>query len=619
MTTAIELLAPAKDLECGIAAINHGADAVYVGAPAFSARVSAANTLEDIELLCRHAHLYHAHVHVALNTILTDSELEQARKIIYKLYEAGADALIIQDMGLLQIDLPPIALHASTQTDNRTLEKVLFWEKMGLQRAILARELSLEQIRNIRKHTDIELEAFVHGALCVSYSGQCYMSQACTGRSANRGNCAQFCRLPYTLTDADGKVIRENSHLLSLKDMNRADSLEELLHAGITSLKIEGRLKGIDYVKNITAFYRQKLDAIFEKDAKYGPASAGKVELTFTPSPEKTFNRGATEYFLHGRENVMVEPDTPKSIGEPIGKTLNINGNKIQIATAHTLHNGDGLSYVDENHELAGFRINTADGGMVTTLEPVRGLKEGDRVYRNLDIVFDKQLRGESAARRIPVAIHLTESDEGFLLRITDEEGVSAELAVSAAKEEARQTEAANENLRRNLAKLGGTPFVAREVTLDLTRAYFLAASAVNQWRREGVERLVEARLVSHRRPAGRLPQQCGEATMPLPVAGSADYRANIMNRQAEAFYQQHGASETAPAYEVTPVANADLMTCKHCIRFTLGYCTRNGKTLPYPDPLFLTNSNHRFQLEFDCKNCEMKVKKAPSLSKTQS
>ncbi len=619
MRTAIELLAPAKDLECGIAAINHGADAVYVGAPAFSARVSAANTIEDIEQLCRHAHLYHAHVHVALNTILTDSELEQARKIIYKLYEAGADALIIQDMGLLQIDLPPIALHASTQTDNRTLDKVLFWEKMGLQRAILARELSLEQIHNIRKHTNIELEAFVHGALCVSYSGQCYMSQACTGRSANRGNCAQFCRLPYTLTDADGKVIRENSHLLSLKDMNRADSLEELLRAGITSLKIEGRLKSIDYVKNITAFYRQKLDAIFEKDAKYGPASAGKVELTFTPDPQKTFNRGATEYFLHGRENVMVEPDTPKSIGEPIGKILNINGNKIRIATKQTLHNGDGLSYVDENHELAGFRINTADGGMVTTLEPVRGLKEGDRVYRNLDIVFDKQLRGESAVRRIPVSIHLSETDEGFLLRITDEEGVSAELAVSAAKEEARQAEAANENLRRNLAKLGGTPFVAREVTLDLTRAYFLAASAVNQWRREVVERLVEARMASHRRTAGRLPQQRCEATMPLPTAGNADYRANIMNRQAEAFYQQHGASETAPAYEVAPTPDAVLMTCKHCIRFTLGFCTRNGKALPYPEPLFLTNSIHRFQLQFDCKNCEMKVKKAPALSKTQS
>ena len=619
MTTAIELLAPAKDLECGIAAINHGADAVYVGAPAFSARVSASNTIEDIEQLCRHAHLYHAHVHVALNTILTDSELEQARKIVYKLYEAGADALIIQDMGLLQIDLPPIALHASTQTDNRTLEKVLFWEKMGLQRAILARELSLEQIHNIRKHTNIELEAFVHGALCVSYSGQCYMSQACTGRSANRGNCAQFCRLPYTLTDADGTVIRENSHLLSLKDMNRADSMEEMIHAGITSLKIEGRLKGIDYVKNITAFYRKKLDAIFEKEAKYGPASAGKVELTFTPSPGKTFNRGATEYFLHGRENVMVEPDTPKSIGEPIGKILNINGNKIRIATSQTLHNGDGLSYVDESHELAGFRINTADGGLVTTLEPVRGLKEGDSVYRNLDIVFDKQLRGESAVRRIPVGIHLSETDEGFLLRITDEEGVSAELAVSAAKEEARQAEAANENLRRNLAKLGGTPFIAREVTLDLTRAYFLAASAVNQWRREVVERLVEARMASHRRPAGRLPQQRCEATMPLPVAGNADYRANIMNRQAEAFYQQHGASETAPAYEAVPTPNADLMTCKHCIRFTLGFCSRNGKALPYPEPLFLTNSVHRFQLEFDCRNCEMKVKKAPSLTKTQS
>ena len=579
--------------------------------------MSAANTIEDIERLCRHAHLYHAHVHVALNTILTDSELEQARKMVYKLYEAGADALIIQDTALLQIDLPPIALHASTQTDNRTAEKVLFWEKMGLQRAILARELSLEQIRDIRQKTTIELEAFVHGALCVSYSGQCYMSQACTGRSANRGNCAQFCRLPYTLTDADGKVIRENSHLLSLKDMNRADSLEELIHAGITSLKIEGRLKGIDYVKNITAFYRQKLDAIFEKDAKYGPASAGHVTTTFTPDPQKTFNRGGTEYFLHGREDIMVEPDTPKSIGEPIGKILRISGNKIWTDSSCDLHNGDGVSYLATGNELRGFRINSVSGDCLTTLEAVRDLTVGMPLYRNLDTAFDKLLQGESATRRMAVDITLSETPDGFLLTLTDEEGIRAELAVSAAKEEARQAETANENLRRNLAKLGGTPFVAREVTLDLTRAYFLAASVVNQWRREVVERLVEARLASHRRPAGRLPQQRCEATMPLPVAGNADYRANIMNQEAEAFYQQHGASETAPAYEVAPTPNADLMTCKHCIRFTLGFCTRNGKALPYPEPLFLTNSIHRFQLQFDCKNCEMKVKKAPALSKT--
>ncbi len=616
MRTAIELLAPAKDLECGIAAIHHGADAVYVGAPAFSARVTAGNSLHDIEQLCRHAHLYHAHVHVALNTILTDSELEQARKIVYQLYEAGADALIIQDTALLQIDLPPIALHASTQTDNRTAEKVLFWEKMGLQRAILARELSLEQIRDIRQKTTIELEAFVHGALCVSYSGQCYMSQACTGRSANRGNCAQFCRLPYTLTDADGKVIRENSHLLSLKDMNRADSLEELLHAGITSLKIEGRLKGIDYVKNITAFYRQKLDAIFEKDAKYVPASAGHVTTTFTPDPQKTFNRGGTEYFLHGRENIMVEPDTPKSIGEPIGKILKISENKIWTDSRCDLHNGDGVSYLAAGNELRGFRINSVSGDCLTTLEAVRDLTVGMPLYRNLDTAFDKLLQGESATRRMAVDITLSETPDGFLLTLTDEEGIRAELAVSAAKEAAQQGEAASDNLKRNLSKLGGTPFSARQVVLHLSQPYFLPASAVNGWRREAVELLVQKRLAAHVRPAGRTPQPESEVAIPLPADGSADYRANIMNHTAEAFYRQHGAAHTAPAFELAAVADADLMTCKHCIRFTLGYCSRNGKALPYPEPLYLSTANHRFLLEFDCARCEMKVKAAPSLSK---
>lgn len=608
MATKIELLSPAKDLECGIAAINHGADAVYVGAPAFSARVSAGNSLEDIEKLCRHAHLYHAHVHVALNTILTDSELETARKLIYHLYDAGADALIIQDTGLLQLDLPPIAIHASTQTDNRTADKVKFWENIGLQRVILARELSLEQIRDIRRQTSIELETFVHGALCVSYSGQCYMSQACVERSANRGNCAQFCRLPYSLTDADGTLIRHHSHLLSLKDMDRSNSLLQLMEAGITSLKIEGRLKSIDYVKNVTAFYRKKLDEIFTKDNRFCPASTGTVSTTFTPDPAKTFNRGRTEYFLHQRENVMVAPDTPKSIGESIGKVIRIQGNTIQLNTSVTLHNGDGLGFVNAQNELQGFRINRADGTTVTTLEAINGLSAGMPVYRNFDIEFDKQLRGNSATRRIPVAIRLTDLPDGIEVTLMDCEGVTVKQAYNVKKEISHKGEAANEMLQQNLVKMGGTMFCAKRVGIHTEHPYFFPTSVVNEWRRNAINALMEERLATHQRPEGRMKQTSDNATFPLPTTGKADYRANIMNETAADFYRRHGATEIAPAFEKAPTGEAALMTCKHCIRYTLGYCSKSGKKMPYKEPLFLQSGDFKFQLHFNCANCEMTI-----------
>lgn len=610
MVTPIELLAPAKDLECGMAAIDHGADAVYVGAPAFSARVAAGNSLQDIEQLCNYAHRYHAFVHVALNTILTDSELETARKIIYRLYDAGADALIIQDTGLLQLDLPPITIHASTQTDNRFVDKVDFWEKIGLQRVILARELSLEQIREIRQRTTIPLETFVHGALCVSYSGQCYMSEACVQRSANRGNCAQFCRLPYTLTDADGNVIRENSHLLSLKDMNRSASLLNLMEAGITSLKIEGRLKGIDYVKNITAFYRNKLDGIFEKDDRFTAASSGKVNTTFTPDPRKTFNRGWTEYFMHHRENVMVSPDTPKSIGEAIGKVLEIKGNNIRIATDVTLHNGDGLGFVNEHNELQGFRINKADNQSITTLDAVPALTVGTQVFRNYDIEFDRLIQGKSATRQIPVAIMLEDTENGVALSMSDADNVTVKLEFDVEKEISRKGEAANDMIRQNLAKLGGTMFVAQKVEIRTQAPYFFPASVVNEWRRKAVDALILKRMKTHPRPEGRLARPNPTLTFPLPIPAHTDYRANIMNNTAADFYREHGAIEIAPAFEKSPVPNARVMTCKHCIRFTLGHCTRNKKQTPLKEPLYLQTADFRFKLVFDCEKCEMSVEK---------
>ncbi len=481
MAQKIELLAPAKDYECGVAAINHGADAVYIGAPMFSARASAGNAVSEIEKLCHYAHLYRARVHVALNTILKDSELEMARKMIFQLYEAGVDALIIQDTGILQLPIPPIALHASTQMDNRTPEKVLFLEKTGFQRVILARELSLEQIREIRQKTSVELEAFVHGALCVSYSGQCYMSQSCVGRSANRGECAQFCRLPYTLKDADGKVIRERSHLLSLKDMDRSASLANLLDAGVCSLKIEGRLKNMDYVKNVTGFYRRTLDDLLEKDSRYEKASSGKVALTFLPNPQKTFNRGKSDYFLFERENVMVNPDTPKSIGEFVGKVAAINGNVLKINTDIALHNGDGLGFLAASGELCGFRINKSEGNNVATLESVAGLQVGMPIYRNFDIEFNKLLQGNSASRRMSVDIWFSESSDGFELKMVDEDGNAVSRIFDYKKELSQKGNAAIEMLKTNLSKLGGTPFVARSVAIQLSNPYFFPASVVNE------------------------------------------------------------------------------------------------------------------------------------------
>lgn len=608
MATKIELLSPAKDLACGMAAINHGADAVYIGAPLFSARSTAGNSVADIEKLCQYAHLYHAHVHVALNTILTDEELEMARKLIFQLYQAGIDALIIQDMGILELDIPPIAIHASTQTDNRTMERVRFWEEIGLQRAILARELSLKQIADIRKATHIELECFVHGALCVSYSGQCYMSQACVGRSANRGECAQFCRLPYSLLDADRKIIAKDSHLLSLKDMNRSHSLRELMDAGITSFKIEGRLKNIDYVKNITAYYRQQIDHILEDAPCYEKASSGKTTLAFIPQIAKTFTRGETEYFLHERENVMVNPDTSKSIGEPIGTISDIRENSFQLSTSLELHNGDGLSYINKEGNLQGFRINKIEHKRIYTLKEIKELQTGMMLYRNYDTAFMQQLAGESAQRRIPICLTLAENEEGFVLWAEDEDHVQVQLKIGAAKEIAQNEEAAKANLIRNLSKMGGTIFAVSKVQIETAHTYFSPAATINGWRREIVELLLQARLQTHPRPTGCIMHNAA-ASFPMPADRTLTFTSNIMNQKAGDFYHKHGAIRTAPAFEKLPPDEAVVMTCKHCIKFTLGLCTRkNGQQNRWKEPLFLQHGPFTFRLEFDCKQCEMKV-----------
>ena len=413
----LELLAPAKNLESGIEAIRHGADAVYIGGPTFGARAAAGNSVQDIEQLCGFAHRFGAHVYVAFNTLLQDDELAMAQQLTHQLYEAGADALIVQDMGLLQLDLPPIALHASTQTDNRTVDKVRFLEQVGFSQVVLARELSLPEIRAIADQTQVALEFFIHGALCVSYSGQCYISHAMTGRSANRGECAQICRLPCTLENQrDGQVIAPASHLLSLKDMDQSANLRALIDGGVRSLKIEGRLKGLDYVKNVTAWYRRQLDTILAERPELVRASVGRSTYTFTPDPKKSFNRGSTDYFLQGRQQEITSFLSPKYAGEPVG-VLKESGSKgktgshwlelEQVPAGVEFHNGDGLAFFAPNRTLTGLRVNRAEGHRLYLAEPVAGLVLGMPLYRNHDQAFAALLAKPSAERRIAVTLTL--------------------------------------------------------------------------------------------------------------------------------------------------------------------------------------------------------------------
>ena len=604
----VELLSPAKNAEVGMEAIRHGADAVYIGAPRFSARAAANNAWEGIARLLRFAHLYRAKVLLALNTILDDEELEAAGEIIRRSYEMGVDALIIQDMGILRLDLPPIALHASTQADVRTPEKVEFLSDMGFQRVVLARELSLQQMAGIHAHCDVELEAFVHGSLCVSYSGQCYMSQASCGRSANRGACAQYCRLPYDLTDADGKKLLAGKHLLSLKDMDRSGSLAEMLEAGITSFKIEGRLKDADYVKNITLYYRRKLDAVLEGKPEHARASYGKVYADFTPDPVKTFHRGATEYFLHGRRGDMLGMDTPKSVGEALSPVAEAGARSLRLEKDCDVHNGDGLCFFDASGNLRGFRVNTVEGGRLFPPEMPEGLKPGTLLYRNEDRVFSRLLEGETAQRRIPVRLLFAETAAGFSLTLTDEEGNRAEASVECAQQPAEKADAAEENLRRQLSKLGQTEFEAVSWQTDCSRSWFVPASLLSRLRREAVEKLRQRRAAY--RPADVFRQ---EKDTPYPLAGNAaDYRLNIMNHKALQFYQEHGVENAGWAMESGQgdAAGDVLMHCRYCLRDALGACLKRHpeKAAVLREPLYLLHGDMRYRLQFDCRACEMRV-----------
>ena len=599
----IELLAPAKNLECGIEAINHGADAVYIGAPKFGARAAAVNSLEDIEALVQHAHLYHARIYVTVNTILKEEELKETEEMIHALYRIGVDALIVQDMGITKLNLPPIPLHASTQMDNRTPEKVKFLWKAGFRQVVLARELSLREIKKIHENCpEVPLEVFVHGALCVSYSGQCYVSQACFGRSANRGECAQFCRLPFSLVDADGKVIVKDKHLLSLKDMNQSDELEQLLDAGASSFKIEGRLKDVSYVKNVTAAYRQKLDAIFARRPEYVRASSGTCNFEFKPQLDKSFSRGFTHYFLHGRDKEIFSFDTPKSLGEEMGTMKEARGNYLTVAGLKSFNNGDGGCYIDEQGRLQGFRINRVEGNKLYPQEMPR-IKPRTVLYRNFDQEFEKILVRKSSERRIAVSVRLTDTPFGFALTLTDEDDNSVTLSLAREKEPARTPQ--EENLKTQLAKFGNTPFEAVRIDIDFAGNWFLPASVLADFRRQAVEKLISARSINYRRELFVL-----KPTAHAFPQSTLTYLGNVMNAQAVSFYAGHGVASIAPAFERAPAEKAVLMFCKHCLRYSMGWCpVHQRERSPYREPYYLVSTDgKRFRLEFDCKNCQMKV-----------
>ncbi|MDR3267870.1 MAG: U32 family peptidase [Tannerella sp.] len=599
----VELLAPAKDLVCGMEAVRHGADAVYIGAPRFSARAAAGNTVDDIGRLCDFAHLFNVRVYAAFNTILKEDELREAEQLIHQLYRTGTDALIVQDMGVTRMDIPPIPLHASTQADNCMPEKIAFLHKTGFTRAVLARELSLEEIRTIAGQTPIELEAFVHGALCVGYSGRCYLSAALSGRSANRGECAQYCRLPYTLTDADGRVIVADKHLLSLRDLNRSEELEAMLSAGVSSLKIEGRLKDVSYVKNITAYYRQKLDALFARNPAFYRSSAGKSAISFEPQPAKSFNRGFTPYFLHGRIPDITAFDTPKSIGEPLGTVWEPKGASFTLAGAKPVHNGDGLVYLNIKGELEGFRVNRVDGNRIFPLK-MPALRPGTFVCRNYDKAFEEQLSKPSAERKLSVDMAFCDTEFGFALSITDETGTRVTIVKSFAKEPAKTSP--EEYIRVQLARLGNTPFRAEEISVCLSKPWFAPVSLLGEMRREATERLIQAHRIRYRQPWVK--REVCDATVPYP-ASKLDYTANIANTLASAFYASHGVQSMEPAFEQSPRKEVPLMYTKHCLRYSMGWCpVHHNRKSPYREPFCLTHKQTRLRLHFDCRSCRMLV-----------
>jgi len=627
----LELLSPARDADIGIAAIDHGADAVYIGGPAFGARASAGNDIRDLERLITHAHRFHARIFVTLNTILRDDELEDARRMAWQVYEAGADALIIQDMGVLELDLPPIQLHASTQTDIRTPEKARFLQDAGLSQIVLARELDLQQIAAVRAATDparTTIEFFVHGALCVAYSGQCFISHAHTGRSANRGDCNQACRLPYEVLDGQGRILAHEKHVLSMKDNNQSANLRALIDAGVRSFKIEGRYKDLGYVKNITAHYRTLFDEILEErelsGAPLARASSGRTTFTFTPDPDQNFNREFTDYFVNGRNQDIGAFDTPKTPGRAIGWVTQVGDTWFELEVsdrATVLHNGDGLCYWDLHKELVGVHINRAESvnakkGLwrVFPKDPIAGFKDlrrGLEINRNRDMDWVRTLDKKSSDRRIGLWAEFSETPDGFALTLTDEDGFSGHATTVQPHQSATDAARAEATLREQLGRFGATLFAAHDIALKTTQPWFIPASALNALRREAVAALEAARAAGLQRLPRAQPVQ---PPVPFPE-DTLTYLANVFNHKAHDFYVRHGVKVIDAAYESKEEeGEVSLMITKHCVRFYMSLCPKQAKGVIgvkgtiKAEPLQLINGREKLTLRFDCKPCEMHV-----------
>lgn len=600
----LELLAPAKNMECGIAAIDHGADAVYIGADHFGARAAAGNSTDDIARLCSYAHQFGARVYVTVNTIVYDNEIDSVRRLLKRIGEAGADAILVQDMALVSM-LSDIGLemHASTQTDNRTADKVEWLRGLGFKRVVLARELSVDEIAEIHaKHPDVELEVFVHGALCVSYSGQCYASQYCFQRSANRGECAQFCRLKFDLVDAEGKVIEHDRHLLSLKDMCQIDNLERLAEAGAVSFKIEGRLKDVAYVKNVTAAYSRRLDEIVAAHPdKYRRASFGRVDYGFDPDLRKTFNRGYTTYFADGRQPDIFSPDTPKALGEYVGKVKEVKRQCLTVSGVASFANGDGLCFINADRQLEGFRVNRAEGNRLYPSSMPRNLRQGVALYRNNDQQFERLLSRPSAVRRLSLTMSLSATESGFALDVATEDGRKARVEAKAEHTVAQKPQ--HENIVRQLSKLGTTIYDCTNITIPDDFPWFVPSSLLAQMRRDACTRVGDCSKTSHLSP-----QSVHLSPLTYKNPSRPPYLLNASNTLAVEFYRQLGVEASAFETQKKHGVGEKLMQCRFCLRHALGYCVNKGGRKPqWKEPLFLRLPDGRkFQLQFNCKRCEM-------------
>ncbi|MCY0964814.1 peptidase U32 family protein [Parathalassolituus penaei] len=619
----LELLSPARDVSIAKEAILHGADAVYIGGPSFGARHNAANSVADIAGLVEFARLFHAKVFVTLNTILHDDEVEPARALIHELYNAGVDALIVQDMGVLEMDIPPIELHASTQCDIRRLDKAKFLSQAGFSQIVLARELNLQEIRTIADNVDAAVEFFIHGALCVAFSGQCNISHAQTGRSANRGDCSQACRLPYTLKDDKGRVVAYDKHLLSMKDNNQTDNLHALVDAGVRSFKIEGRYKDVSYVKNITAHYRKLLDEILTERPELARASSGYTEHFFAPNPEKTFHRGSTDYFVTNRQIDIGAFDSPKFVGLPVGELIGVGKQDLTVQTDTQLTNGDGLNVLVKR-EVVGFRVNNVyplcdfdyDGKHVWQYRVVPNEMPADLnklrlplvLNRNLDHNWQQALLKTSAERRVLVNWQIDSRQEQLTATVTSEDGSSVSASLPGPFEAAKNTEKSLQQLQDTFAQLGNTIYHAEQVNIA-GDAWFVPGSLLKTLRRDLIEQLTAARIAAYPRGFRKA------VSDPAPVYPDTQlsFLDNVYNEKAREFYKRFGVQLIEAAFEAhEETGDVPVMITKHCLRFSFNLCPKQAKgvtgVITKVSDMQLVHGDEVLTLKFDCKPCEMHV-----------